>query len=114
MSSDSSPCVAVMRVSAFLVSLAGCLGDFVVFCVAQTLDESALEAMAEDLLATIRDVIVVHVCGGDSRATDLSDMEIEAMRSVSEGASLAALQRIMQLFLVATDEIACQEVRAGG
>ena len=65
-----------------------------------------LRAFTADLLATVRDVIVVHVCGGDSRATELSDVEIEAMRAVGEGASLAALQRIMQLLLAASDEVA--------
>jgi DNA polymerase-3 subunit gamma/tau len=65
-----------------------------------------LRAFTADVLMTIRDVIVIKVCGGDSRATELSDVEIQAMFVLGEMSSVAALQRIFQLLLKASDDVA--------
>ncbi|MFT5430213.1 MAG: DNA polymerase-3 subunit gamma/tau [Myxococcota bacterium] len=65
-----------------------------------------MRAFVSDLLGTLRDLIVVKICGADARASELSDAEAKALLAIGEAPSMISLQRIFQILLKAADEVA--------
>jgi DNA polymerase III gamma/tau subunit len=54
----------------------------------------------------VRDLIVVKVCGTDTKQLELSDAEIKGLAALGERHSVAALQRMMQVLLNCSNEMA--------
>ena len=65
-----------------------------------------MRAFAEDVLETLRDLVVVKIAGTGARAVDLSDAEARALEALGAPHDVVALQRIFQVFLKAADEMA--------
>ncbi|MFT7623268.1 MAG: DNA polymerase-3 subunit gamma/tau [Myxococcota bacterium] len=65
-----------------------------------------MRAFTADLLTTIRDLIVVKVCGPEARASELSDAEAAGLAELGGSRPIGALQRMFQILLTAADEVA--------
>ena len=65
-----------------------------------------IRAFTSDLLATVRDLVVVKVCGPEARVGELSDAEARAFAAMTEGIGLPGLQRVFRILLSAADEVA--------
>jgi DNA polymerase-3 subunit gamma/tau len=65
-----------------------------------------MRSFTSEVLTTLRDLIVVKVCGKESKAAELSDSESQELATLGEPVAIAALQRMFQILLTAADKVA--------
>ncbi len=65
-----------------------------------------MRSFTSDVLTTIRDLVVVKVCGTNAKAAELSDAEAAELNTLGQTIPIAALQRMFQILLKAADTVA--------
>ena len=65
-----------------------------------------MRSFTSEVLMTLRDLIVVKVCGPKAKAAELSDAEAEELNAPGGSVAVAALQRMFQILLKASDTVA--------
>ena len=65
-----------------------------------------MRAFTAELLNTVRDMTVVKLCGPGARSVELSDSEAKSLARIGADQSVTALQRIFQILLKASDDVA--------
>ncbi len=65
-----------------------------------------LRSFAEEVLHTLRDLVVVKIAGVEARAADLSDVEAKTLVKLGEDVHVVAMQRLFQVMLKGVDEMA--------